>query len=81
LKEDRSTGYCCFADDPSLTDLERGIYAEAIWKLKHHKNLRNRKREEVYSFFKANLRKAASKRTELTDVQENRTSTILNLAP
>jgi hypothetical protein len=54
--------YRCFADDPSLTDLDRGIYAEAIWKLGHHKNLRNRKREEVYSFFKANLRKAAPKK-------------------
>jgi hypothetical protein len=29
-KEDKSTEYCCFADEPPLTDLKRRIYAEAI---------------------------------------------------
>jgi hypothetical protein len=59
-KEDGSTEYCCFADEPPLTDLERQIYTEAIRKIGHLKDLRNRKREEVYLLLKANLRKAAS---------------------
>jgi len=59
-KEDGLTEYCCFADEPPLTDLERQIYTEAIRKIGHLKDLRNRKREEVYLLLKANLRKAAS---------------------
>jgi hypothetical protein len=59
-KEDGSTEYCCFADEPPLTDLERQIYTEASRKIGHLKDLRNRKREEVYLLLKANLRKAAS---------------------
>jgi len=72
-REDGSTEYCCFADEPPLTDLERRICAEALREIGPSEGLWVREYEELYNFFAESLRRAASKlRADLTEEQEGR---------
>jgi len=73
-KEDGSTEYCCFADEPPLTALEEQIYAEALREIGPLENILGiRGREDLYLSFREGLKKAASRlNVNLTEEQEGR---------
>jgi hypothetical protein len=73
-KEDGSTEYCYFADEPPLTALDEQIYAEAFREIGPLENILGiRKREDLFLFFKENLMKVASRlKVDLSEEQESR---------
>jgi hypothetical protein len=73
-KEDGSVEHCCFADEPPLTALEEQIYAEALREIGPLENILGvRKHEDLFFFFRENLRKVASRlKVDLSEEQESR---------
>jgi hypothetical protein len=73
-KEDGSTEYCYFADEPPLTALDGQIYAETLKEIGPLENILGiRGREELYLSFRESLKRMASRlNVNLTEEQEGR---------
>jgi hypothetical protein len=73
-KEDGSTEYCCFADEPPLTAWDGQIYAEALREIGPLENILGiRGREDLYLSFREGLKRAASRlHVNLTEEQKGR---------
>jgi hypothetical protein len=73
-KEDGSTEYCCFADEPPLTASDEQIYAEALREIGPLENILGiRGHEDLFLSFREGLKSVVSRlNVDLTEEQEGR---------